>query len=105
VDWAYFATVEEDGRRKKPYAFLMTLGYSRATYVEFTDDLSTPTLIACHLTAFKYLGGHPKAVLYDNNMKNVILWRAVGVDRNQFNPWFLDFAAYYGMTVRLSAVY
>ena len=50
------------------------------------------------------LGGHPKDVLYDNT-KNVILWRAVGVDRNQFNRLFLDFAAYYGITPRLCAVY
>jgi len=104
VDWAYFGTVEEDGRRKKLYAFLMTLGYSRAKYVEFTTDLSTPTFIACHLRAFEYFGGHPKEILYDNT-KNVILWRAVGVDRNQFNPLFLDFVAYYGITPRLCAVY
>ena len=104
VDWAYFGTVEEDGRRKKLYAFLMTLGYSRAKYVEFTTDLSTPTFIACHLRAFEYFGGHPKEILYDNT-KNVILWRAVGIDRHQFNPLFLDFTAYYGVIPRICAVY
>lgn len=104
VDWAHFGSIEEDGRRKKLYAFLLTLGYSRAKYVEFTTDLSTATFIACHLRAFDYLGGHPKEILYDNT-KNVILWRAVGIDRNHFNPLFLDFAAYYGITPRLCAPY
>ena len=104
VDWASFGTIEVDGQRLKLYAFLFTLGYSRAKYVEFTTDLSTPTFIAAHLRAFSYLGGHPKEILYDNT-KNVVLWRTLLAAASSFNPLYLDFAAYYGLTPRLCAPY
>ena len=63
VDWVYFGTVEEDGRRKKLYAFVMTLGYSKARYVEFTLDVSTTAFLACRLRAFDYFGGFTKHIL------------------------------------------
>jgi hypothetical protein len=47
----------------------------------------------CHQNAFRFFGGVPQEVLYDN-MKNVVVRRHVG--RAQFNATFLDFTAHYG---------
>ena len=102
VDWAFFGWIDEDGKRRRLAAFIMTLGYSRARYVEFVTDLSTATFIACHIHAFDYFGGFPREILYDN-LKSVVLARAYLAADSQFNQTFLDFSGYYGFTVRLCA--
>ena len=63
-----------NGEEKKLYCFLMILGYSRMRYIEFVTDMSTQTLIKCHLNAFDYFGGYPEEILYDN-MKQVVVKR------------------------------
>ena len=35
-DWAHFGKIFHDGRWSKLYAFMMTMGYSRVIYLEFT---------------------------------------------------------------------
>ncbi len=104
VDWALFGHLEVDGRRHQLVAFILTLAYSRAKYVEFTTDMSTPTWLRCHQHAFEYLGGHTKEFLYDNT-KNVVLRRAYLTADSQLNPMYLDFAGYYGITPRLCKPY
>ena len=104
VDWAFFGHVDIDGTRRPLAAFIFTLGYSRAKFVEFVTDISTPTFLACHQHAFDYLGGVPKEILYDN-LKSVVLRRAYLVAQSQFNPLFVDFAAYYNIVQRLCAPY
>jgi transposase len=104
VDWAFFGRVDLDGTRRPLAAFIFTLGFSRAKFVEFVTDISTPTFLACHQHAFEYLGGVPKEILYDN-LKSVVLRRAYLVAQSQFNPLFVDFATYYNFTQRLCAPY
>ncbi len=104
VDWAHFGHIEVDGQHKKPYAFIMTLGISRAKYVEFTTDVTTPTFIACHRHAIEYFGGRTKEVLY-NNTKNVIINRAIRAADSTFNQLFLNFSTYYGLVARLARPY
>jgi transposase len=67
MDWAYFEDyqVQEGGKAKKLYCFLMILGYSRMRYIEFVTDMSTNTMIRCHQNAFRYFGGYPEEMLYD----------------------------------------
>lgn len=48
------------GIEKKLYCFLMIFEYSRMRYIEFVIDMSTQTLIICHLNAFDYFGGYPE---------------------------------------------
>lgn len=36
VDWGPFGFIEHRGRRRRLYGFVMTLGWSRASYPEFT---------------------------------------------------------------------
>ncbi len=91
VDWAeigYF--LDEDGIRRKIYAFLMVLSYSRMLFIEFVTDISTESLIACHQKAFAYFGGYTRKILYDN-MKQVRL------SQTTWNPLFQDFLGHYGI--------
>jgi transposase len=97
VDWAHFENyrVVEDGVPKKLYCFLMVLGYSRMRYIEFVTDMSTTTLIQCHINAFRYFGGYPEEVLYDN-MKQVVIKRLLKQEDSTLNSQFEDFAGFHG---------
>jgi transposase len=94
VDWASFGRFQ--GHRLS--AFVMTVGYSRMKYVEFTLSQDLEMFLTCHLHAFAAFGGLPQTLLYDN-LKSVVLAReAAGV---RFHPRFLDFAAVFGVIPRL----
>ena len=97
VDWAFFEDfhVRENGEEKKLYCFLMILGYSRMRYIEFVTDMSTDTLIRCHVNAFRYFGGYPEEILYDN-MKQVVIKRLMKQEESPLNRQFEDFAGFYG---------
>jgi len=97
MDWAYFEdhTVLEDGKIKKLYCFLLILGYSRMRYIEFVTDMSTNTMIRCHANAFRYFGGYPEEILYDN-MKQVVIKRLLKQEDSTLNRQFEDFAGFYG---------
>lgn len=94
VDWAHFGTIEHRGRPRPLYAFLCTLGWSRALYLEFTVAATTVAFLRCHQHAFQALGGCPGRILYDN-LKSVVLERDPG-GAIRWNPTFLDFADHYG---------
>ena len=49
-------------------------------------------------------GLHSKQLLYDN-LKSVVLKRALLAANSQFNPFYLDFASYYGLVPRLATPY
>jgi transposase len=97
MDWAFFEdhTVVEEGREKKLYCFLMILGYSRMRYIEFVTEMSTNTMIRCHINAFRYFGGYPEEMLYDN-MKQVVIKRLFKQEDSTLNRQFEDFAGFYG---------
>ena len=97
VDWAFFEDhcVYKDGEYKKIYCFLMVLGYSRTRYIEFVTDMSTNTLIRCHINAFRYFNGYPEEILYDN-MKQVVVKRLLKQSESELNKQFEDFARFYG---------
>jgi len=97
MDWAHFEdyTALEDGREKKLYCFLLVLGYSRMRYIEFVTDMNTNTMIRCHANAFRYFGGYPEEILYDN-MKQVVIKRLLKAEDSTLNRQFEDFAGFYG---------
>jgi transposase len=100
ADWA---TVGRGADTLK--VFIATLGWSRASYVEFCDDERVETLIGCHERALLAFGGVPKEVLYDN-MKTVIIERnAYGRGVHRFHAGFLDFAKHTGFLPRLCHPY
>ena len=106
VDWGYFEnhTVNENGIMKKLYCFLMILGYSRTRYIEFVTDMSTSTLIRCHINAFRYMGGYPAEILYDN-MKQVVIKRLLKQSESEMNKQFEDFSGFYGFNPVLCRPY
>jgi transposase len=99
VDWVEFR------RHNRLAAFVATLGYSRASYVEYVTNEKIDTLLACHSNAFEYFGGIPRQILYDN-MKTVVVQRdAYGLGEHRFQPAFWDFAHHYGFDPKLCRPY
>lgn len=83
------------------HAFIAVLGYSRMLYIEFTDNMRYDTLESCHRNAFRFFGGVPREVLYDN-MKTVVLERdAYQPGRHRFNPSLWQFGKEMGFSPRL----
>jgi transposase len=103
VDWGYFGFIDHYGRRRRLYGFVMTLGWSRASYLEFTVSADAAWFLRCHLHGFHYLGGVPRQVLHDN-LKTAVLDRDVD-GRIIWNARYLDFAHYYGFTPRACRPY
>lgn len=101
VDWGHFKTVILNGKKKKLYCFIFILGYSRASYIEFTTSESLPVFESCHINAFKALG-IPNSIVYDNTKTAVLFNRKkkIGLNLN-----FFDFARYYGFEVIASPPY
>lgn len=97
VDWGEFGKIYDsrESRWKKLHGFLFTLGYSRASYLEYSTSMDMEHFLGCHIHAFEALG-IPETNLYDN-LKTGILGR-----RDDGSPIFpgrfLDFALYYGFT-------
>ena len=58
ADWGTFRKPE----RKRVQAFVMTLGWSRASFLDFSDTQALPALLRCHEHAFHYLGGIPEEI-------------------------------------------
>lgn len=100
VDWAIFRT------GKHPLnALIATLGYSRMSYVEFTDNQRIETLLSCLLHAFEYWGGITQELLFDN-MKTVVLSRhAYAPSHHRFHPKLWEFAKQHGFLPRLCQPY
>lgn len=48
VDWGQF-TVNWNGKKKRIYAFIMVLGYSRMMYLEFTENERLEMLMGCRV--------------------------------------------------------
>ncbi len=51
---------------RKAWAFVMTLSFSRHSYVEFVFDQEVDTWLRCHRRAFEWFGGVVRRVVLDN---------------------------------------
>jgi transposase len=100
VDWIVFR------RGPAPLsAFVATLGYSRASFVEFVSTEKLANLLECHEHAFEFFGGVPREILYDN-MKSVVVERdAYGTGLHRYQGAFLAFSGHYGFVPRLCRPY
>ena len=92
VDWANCGSVQVGNTIRKLSCFIMVLSYSRMLYLEFTLSQCLEDFIGCHINAFRFFGGVPKKILYDN-LKSVVLSR-LG-NNIVFNPKFIEFAGIY----------
>jgi len=98
VDWC-------EVEKNRINAFVATLGYSRFTYVEFTDNMKEETLQSCLMNCFNYIAGVPQEILFDN-MKTVINKRDhYAKGKHQFNKMFYDFAKHYGFVIKMCQPY
>ena len=72
VDWKEkFKLTNKNGEIIEFYVFIVVLGYSRMKYLMVTKDRTQTTVFKGLLESFKYFGGVPKEILFDN-MKNIV---------------------------------
>jgi len=96
VDWGQMR-----GGKTPIHAFVAVLGFSRALFVHYTDNMRYETLEERHRLAFEYFQGIPADVWYDN-MKTVVLERnAYGAGQHRFHPSFYQFAKSMGFIPKL----
>jgi len=98
VDWGHAGTVQAGNTRRRLSFFVMTLGYSRMIYVEFTLSEQMEHFLGCHKNAFEFFGGVPAKVMIDN-LKSAVLEHPKG-GAVRYHPRYLDFAAHYGFEPR-----
>lgn len=100
VDWGQMR-----GGKTPIHAFVMVLGYSRALFVHFTDNMRYETLEHCHQLAFEYFQGVAQQIWYDN-MKTVVVERdAYGEGKHRFHQGFYQFSKRCGFIPKLCQPY
>jgi len=92
VDWAHFGKLTIGNAVRPLWAFVMVLSYSRKLFLRFYFGAAMPAFLHGHVSAFKYFGGVPRELLYDN-LKSAVLERSGDVIR--FNPTLLELSAHY----------
>jgi len=92
VDWANVGTIVIGNATRKLSCFVMVMSYSRMMYAELTLSQCLEDFMTAHVNAFRFFGGVPKKINYDN-LKTVVLSR-LGRDIH-FQPKFMDFAGSY----------
>ena len=103
VDWGSVTYLDKDGRKHPIWVFVMTLGWSRACFVELVRRADTAAFIQYHGSAFEYPGGGARRSLY-HNAKVATLGR--DEDRQPVcNQRMLDFAVRVGFEIRLCQPY
>jgi transposase len=68
VDFGYAGLLHDPATAtvRKAWAFVMTLSFSRHSYVEFVFDQEVDTWLRCHRRAFEWYGGVVRRVVLDN---------------------------------------
>ena len=97
VDWAYFGDRPVEGGRRRLWAFVMVLSYSRLFFLRFFYDARLPSFLTGHVEAFVFFGGVARTLLYDN-LKSAVLERRGSAIR--FHPRLLELADHYGFDPR-----
>lgn len=100
---ADFTTIRHG--RDRLLAFVATLGYSRASFVRFTQTEQFEDWRDGLIAALEYFGGVPRQVLFDNT-KTVILKRDYyGEGRHRWHAGMLECARDYGFQLRVCRPY
>ena len=93
VDYGYIGTIPVGGKRKKVWAFVMTLSHSRYMYADISFDQSVRSFIQSHVNAFRYFHGTPRLVKIDNLKSGI-------VEADFYEPLaqrtYAEFASHYG---------
>ena len=92
VDWKENKTmITNSGKVITFNIFVIVLGYSRKRYFQITESRSQPVLFDCLINAFKFFGGVPKEILFDN-MKTVVNKNKSFIGKLELNSKFEQFA-------------
>lgn len=89
VDWGSFGKIKVGTAQRALSCFVMVLSWSRAIFARFMLDQTTASFMAAHQEGFRYLGGVPRQIRYDN-LKSVVISREGRAI--QFNDNFLEFS-------------
>ena len=92
VDWADFGKVRIGRAERRLMGLLVTLSYSRQTFLGLFHDARMTSFLQGHVEAFEAFGGVPRRVLYDNLKSAVPGRRGEAVD---YHPTLLALAAHY----------
>jgi transposase len=95
VDFGYagYLLDPDTGQRRRAWAFVMTLAWSRHQYVEFVWDQKVETWLTCHRHAFEFFRGVPGRVVPDN-LKTAIVKACWDDPQVQFS--YRECALHYG---------
>lgn len=91
--------------RIKLKAFVATLGYSRASYVRFSEHEKQEDWLKGLEEALEYFGGVPQEILFDNAKCIMIERDAYGDGKHRWNAKLLAMAQNYGFTLRACRPY
>jgi len=97
ADWACFSEVTVGRACRRLSAFVLTLSYSRALWLEFFFDQTLENFLLGHVHAFHDWGGAPRSLTTDN-LRSVVLERHG--DAFHFHPRWLELSAHYHFATR-----
>lgn len=73
VDFGQYVMKTSFNNNIRIYFFCMTLSYSRMKYAYFSvDSFDAKTTIDAHINAFRYFGGRPQMIVYDQDETMVV---------------------------------
>lgn len=73
VDFGQYVMKTSYNNNIRIYFFCMTLSYSRMKYAYFSvDPFDAKTTIDAHINAFRYFGGRPQMIVYDQDKTMVV---------------------------------
>lgn len=99
VDWKEkMKLISKQGEVFEINIFLMLLGYSRTKYLELTIDRSQETLMNSMINGFRYFGGVPKEIIFDN-MRTVVDQSRTNYHDAVINETFYQFSKDMGFEV------
>lgn len=92
VDWKEsIKMINRNNEEFEVNIFLFVMGYSRYKVLILTADRTQNTLFKCMIEAFKYIGGIPNEILFDN-MSTVVDRANSNFRKTIFNKTFAHFA-------------
>jgi transposase len=98
-----FTTITRGPHKLK--AFVATLGYSRATFVRFSDNEQQDAWLTGIREALQYFGGVPRHLLFDNAKCIMIERDAYGEGKHRWNAQLLALSRDYGFSLRACQPY
>lgn len=95
VDFGYVGLMNDPAteKRRKTWAFIMTLSFSRHKFVRFVVSQDTDTWLDCHERAFAFFGGVPQRIVLDNLKSGVL---KPDIYDPTINRAYADLERYYG---------